>query len=155
MRVHLDVSGFYDWVPVPEGIEVTPADVRAGLAKEMADGMWRMRVERNRDSTHAMGIPEAAVCDRLAALEANGEDSSRQDVVADLSKHSLKQHLKKRHMRTLTIEDDGPSEAAMALALASRGVTGPAADDALARYMAGKQGDALAAHLRTLLGIEQ
>jgi hypothetical protein len=154
MQIHLDVSGFYDWVPIPPGVTVTDDDKARGLVKEMHVGGWSMKVERKLDTQHAMGIPEYAVCDRLVGLALKGEDACREDVVAELAKHSMKQHVAKRHMKSLVVHDEGPQADVMKAALRNRGVDGSRADAILAGYAEGLSGDALAKYLSVILKIQ-
>ena len=136
MRIHAELSGYFDWVPCPAGTAITEEDVNALRVKQMTDSTWHMKVEMPDATTHDCGIPEAAICQRLAALEKIGKPSSRDEVVVELLRSSFRHHFASKHLQKIIVLDDGPDEAAFKAALATEGVEGEAAiAAALERYV--------------------
>lgn len=133
MRINIDVSGYYDWVPVPPGTKVTEDDVAALRAKKMTDDAWHMRVTMNTSTHHDVGIHEESICQRMAALEKLGRGESREQVVAGMLQSSLRHHLSPSHMTKINVHDDGPIEETFRSALIAAGVEDSA--DAIVRYL--------------------
>lgn len=61
MRIVIDVSKFYDWLPVPEDTEVTHKDINSRRVKPALGGGWLMRVEVNQATYTEVGIGEDAI----------------------------------------------------------------------------------------------
>lgn len=136
MRIHAELSGYFDWVPCPPGTKITDEDVNALRVKQMTDSTWHMKVEMPDATTHDCGVPEAAICQRLAALEKIGKPSSRDEVVVELLRSSFKHHFSPKHLQNIIVLDDGPDQEAYAAALAAAGVEGDAViADAMERYL--------------------
>ena len=134
MRITAEVCGHYDWTPCPPGTEITEADVRALRVKQMTDGSWHMKVECVRDTQHDTGIHEMTVCNRLAALEKLGRPSTREAVVVEELRESMRHHIHPKHVVSVSVHDDGPNEDLYRIALSGQGITGAEADKAVATY---------------------
>lgn len=122
MLVHCDVSGFYDWVPVPEDVEITDEDKASGAVKLMQDDEWYARVAFDKETHHDANIPEEAICRRLAALEFLGKRSSREEAVVEILRSSFEYHLDLEHLVKISVTDSGADPALYEKVLIEYGV---------------------------------
>jgi hypothetical protein len=87
MRVVAHLKAFYDQVPVPEGTEVTKADIAAGRARMKRDGSgWTMRVKKTVDTHNLTALPELEIVKHaisLAMPKRGAQLLTRKQVVAD------------------------------------------------------------------------
>ena len=138
MRISVDINGYYDWVPVTPGTQITEADVAALKVKKMTDEKWHMRATvvcpSDAPSHHDVGLHEAMICQRLAALEKLGRPETREQVAAFMLQESFRHHLAPQHMIKINVHDDGPDVDAYRAALAEQGIVEGAQDEAVARY---------------------
>lgn len=129
MRIHCDISGYYDWVPVPDGVKVTEEDEKALRVKLMADGKWHMKVTRKvgeiaPDKRHFdAGIPETMIAEQVAIRYTLGKDETREEFVAMHLKHLLPHHLHRSHLVKIEVHDDGPALEMFRAELEKAGVT--------------------------------
>lgn len=135
MRISVDVCGYYDWVPVPPGTEITEEDVSSLRVKKMTDEKWHMRVTMQKETHHDVGLHEDAICQRMAALEKMGRGESREQVIAEMLKLSFRHHLAPSHLIKINVDEDGPNEAAFRAALTEAGVLEQ--EEAMAHYLDG------------------
>lgn len=144
MRVHVEISGYYDWEPAPENMVVTQEDVNALKVKQMADGEWHIRVTKDVDHLrpehryHDVGIHEEMLCQRLAALEFLGREPSRREVIAEILRDNFRHHLHRSHLVKINLHEDGPQPELYKACLLAAGVK--QVDEALDRYMDTSEG---------------
>jgi hypothetical protein len=136
MRISFSIRAYYDWFEAPKGTEITEEDVTAGLAKEMSDGKWYLRVEKQAEphQHHDVGLHEAAIADRMAGLVACGKPASRGKVALELLSHSTQHHLEDEHITGVEVHDDGPDPELYRAALVERGVAEARLDKLVAGY---------------------
>lgn len=127
MRIHAKVCGYYDWTPCPPGTEITDADIKALRVKQMTDTTWHMKVCVDANTTHDAGVPEDAICRRLATFEKLGRPTSREEAVVELLRKTFEHHLDIKHIVDIEVEDDGPNADLYATFLEAAGVTDPEA----------------------------
>lgn len=125
MRIHASVTGYYDWAPVPPGTDIHEDDLTALRVKQMSDDKWHMRIQVDRETDHAVGIPEEAICRRLAALEKLGRRPSREDAIVETLRKTWDHHFDLEHLVEIDVQDDGPDADIYAEQLAAAGVTDP------------------------------
>jgi hypothetical protein len=137
MRVTFGVSGFYDWEPADKhpGVQITEADVRGLRAKQLVNGGWHVRVEKELETHHEVGIPELQVCAHLAGQVLAGKDVTREEVICYLLRESNKHHIARRHVTSMTIHDDGPDPELMAQVMSRAGLEGVPAERAMRDYV--------------------
>jgi hypothetical protein len=140
MRITVDISGYYDWVPVPPGTQITHGDVESLRVKKMTDESWHMKIAMKCDTEtpqhHDVGVHEEAICKRMAALEKLGRPETREQVASFELQGSFRHHLSPSHMLKINVHDDGPNEEMYKRALEEAGVTDPkAVADAMERYL--------------------
>lgn len=134
MRIHAEISGYFDWAPCPPGTQITSDDAAGLRVKQMTDGTWHMRVDCATETTHDVGVHEEAICRRLVALEKLGRPSSRDAVVAEILRESFRHHLDTKHLVKINVIDDGADLVAFDALLAESEIVGPAAVAARDRY---------------------
>lgn len=109
MRVIIHQSRYYDWEPLPPGVVPTAEDRAALRVKPMADGSWRMRVEREQETHTVIGIPDSAL-EALAASAANPSSDyhgfSRPQLVAVAIQKSMRHHGHVDHWGRIEVEDE-------------------------------------------------
>ena len=138
MLIHSSVCSYYDWAPVPEGTQITEADVTALRVKQMTNDSWHMRVDVERDTHNDANIPELAICDRMASLELLGRPQSREATVAEIMTGVYRHHLSPKHIESISVHDSGPDRDLYVAELARQGITDPdRVDAALAEYLDG------------------
>jgi len=121
MRVHVELSHFYDQSPVPPDVKVTAADLAAGRVKVGRDGRYTMRVVREtfiKPKHECMvTVAERDVVNKLVHAylpppQGTGTKITRKEAVARLlAEHVMPEHAHPKHMLGFTVEDDGPDEA--------------------------------------------
>ena len=138
MRISFDVCGFYDWEHADKhpGVEIKPSDVKALRAKQLHDGKWAIRVEKQLDTHHDVMIPELSVCLFMTQQAAHaGKELTREDAVCHFLRESNKHHITRKHVKGVSVHDDGPNADLMKAVLASEGIDGAVADGVMERYL--------------------
>lgn len=145
MLIHFAVSGYLDWEPAEKypGVVITEADVRGLRAKQLTNGGWHLRVEKEahiRDAEgklahyHDTNIPELTICMHLAAQAAVGSELTREDCVVHFLRQSSKHHVLRKHVQDVMIHDDGPSKDLMQQCIELHHLDEKAAAAAMERY---------------------
>lgn len=116
MHIVVHVNKFYDWLPVPDGTDVTEADVKAGRVKPGVNGGWTMKVPREKDSHTDVLMPEHAVIQTIIQAYCEngrcGNILTRKEAVArHLGVGVMPHHAHPKWMKNIEVEDDGPDEA--------------------------------------------
>lgn len=135
MRITIEVSGFYDWAPVPPGTAITEEDVKDLKVKKMADGSWNMKISEERETEHYVGMHEQSICAYMAAKEKNGVEISREEAIAFFLREATKLQLAPSHMKKIFVDDGAPNEEIYRQALTNAGVSEPVFSAALERYL--------------------
>lgn len=159
MRIVVHVSKYYDWEPLPAGVEPTESDVRALRVKPALDGRWLMRVTRAAETHTTVLLPEheivkSAIADKVR----NGETLTRHEVVARyLASRVMPHHAHRSWFTRIEVEDDGPS-AELHAEHAQRHVDAGHIEmedvaDMLGAYMVPKTPTELAEHLHAHFGV--
>lgn len=113
MRISIDVSGHYDWVPLPaDASEPTEADVKALLVKPHHAGGWLMKVKVDRDTHTDISIPESQIADLMEHHERQGAPKRRSAVVAWLLEEKvMPHHAHVDHFVKVHVQDEPEVEA--------------------------------------------
>lgn len=83
MHIIVDLKGYYDWVPQPEGEAApTEADLLALRYKSSQDGKFLKKVSLAGDTHTEIRMPEAEIQDCLAHYERVGMGKTRAKLVA-------------------------------------------------------------------------
>lgn len=118
MRICVHVSQFYDWEPVPDGVEVKPIDVQQKRVKPAAGGGWLMRVKKvaqgddgtPRDTHTDVQMPEREIVATIVQdMVRDKVARSRSEAVClQMSRHVMPNHAHKNWMKAVELDDDGP-----------------------------------------------
>lgn len=108
MKIVVDVSGYYEWEPVPPDVKVTDADVRARTVKPMQGGGYLMRVPRDQATQVEAHVGEDRVWAMIEQVYIrSGRIITRKEAAATfLNDYVMPQHAHRRHVRSFTVEDD-------------------------------------------------
>lgn len=120
MIVTWDVCGFIDWEDAKKlGVTVTEDDVKYGRAKPLMNGSYGVKVVKTADTHHQQAIPELVLCMMIAQRAAAGKLTTREEAIGErIREQTFREHLQKKHVRSVHVHDDGPNEALMKWALA-------------------------------------
>jgi hypothetical protein len=120
MRVHVELSHYFDQVPVPSDVEVTQKDLDSGRVKVSRSGGHMMRVTREAHIAPkheaAIVIGEGDIINKLVAISlppprGRSQKVPRKEAVASLiAEHVMQDICAPKHIRAFTVEDDGPDE---------------------------------------------
>jgi hypothetical protein len=117
MRIVLHHSKFYDDVPVPADVKVTPADIAAGKVKPAANGGFTMRVTREiPEGTHSqINLPEYEIAAKVIEekVRRNTTVTRKQAVALYLTEYSLPLHAHRSWLTKVEVHDDGADPAAL------------------------------------------
>ncbi|HLY33908.1 MAG TPA: hypothetical protein VKQ07_05200 [Jatrophihabitantaceae bacterium] len=117
MRVVVHLSRFYDWVPVPPDVLVTPQDLASGLAMPGREpGTFRMRVEKPGPTYREMHIGEhtilGKILDEKLDVRRSGTVQTRKQAVAHIVGLLLDDgrvaHAQWSWITGIDVHDDGP-----------------------------------------------
>ena len=122
MIIVLHHSKFYDDVPVPSDVKVTPQDIASGKVKPSANGGWTMRVTREiAGGTHTtIALPEHEIAAKVIEekLKRNSVVSRKQAVALYLREYTLPAHTQASWLTDIKTHDDGPDEGVLRAHLA-------------------------------------
>jgi hypothetical protein len=117
MRIVIHHTEFYDWEPVPDDVQVTDADIRAGKVKPLARGAgWLMKVTKEiAGGTHTqLNLPEEQILAKIVHDKTRPEGGrilSRKEAVALFVAENILPHQAPRKSLTkFEVHDDGPDE---------------------------------------------
>lgn len=110
MRIFVYVNKFYDWDPLPEGIEPTAQDIKSNRVKPALGGGWLMRVSKVAETYTDIQLPELQLVNLLL------QDAFKEGVFHDRSEaagHWLARHIAQHHFHRswitkIEVMDDGP-----------------------------------------------
>lgn len=120
MIITWDVCGFYDWEDARKlGVTVTEDDVKYGRAKPLMSGSYGVKIVKEMDTHHQQCIPELVLCMMIAQRAAAGKLTTRDEAVGErIREQTFREHIAKKHVKSVHVHDDGPDEALMKWALA-------------------------------------
>lgn len=112
MIVIVHVKSYYDWEPVPTGVQVTEADKKAKRVKPAANGAWLMRVQKDTNTHTHVALPEAQlIAGIIRDMIHEKIIRTRVEGVANyLSKYVMPHHAHPKWMRDFEISDDRADE---------------------------------------------
>ncbi len=114
MRIIIDTTHYYEWVPVPEGVEVTDKDIADKVVKRGHHDEWLMRITLPADggtTHHDIAIPESQFDAYKTPNRENTHKMSRPQVVARHLTNAVLPNLgEQEHITGITVEDDPESE---------------------------------------------
>lgn len=115
MRIVVQVSGYYDWEPIPADVKVTKADIDSQRVRPAAGGWYTMRVPKTKDTATEIHIPEKQLIAKMVyAYCENGKCGTiltRAEAVAQfLATHVAPQHFHRKWVKSFEVHDDGPDE---------------------------------------------
>jgi hypothetical protein len=120
MRVHVELSHFYDRVPVPPDVKVTDADLASGRVIVGRDGGRLMKITREAfiKPKHEcfVALSERDIVNKIVHAylpppQGTGTKIDRKEAVARiLAEHVMPDQAHPKHMLGFTVEDDGPDE---------------------------------------------
>ena len=136
MHLTIALRGFYDWIPVPEGVEISEDDQKSGRIKADVAGKWLMRVPCKAETHMDVGIHEATVISQVAMRAKVGRPISRLAFVGEhLRNDVIPQHAHRSHLGQVEVQDDGPNVPAFKAEMDRIGFTSEAQrDEAMADY---------------------
>jgi hypothetical protein len=112
MRVDVTLAKFYDWLPPPEDVDVTRADLASGRVRPAANGGYVMRVIRQGPSPMTMFLPEDESIGKIIHERCRPEGgrvlTRKQCIAFWLSEHVLPLHGKREWITKIELDDDGP-----------------------------------------------
>jgi hypothetical protein len=115
MRIVLTHSKFYDWVPVPSDVTVTPGDVASGKVKQGASGRFLTRVTKDLETHTQVNLPEHQIVAKIIddkTRPSGGRTLSRKEAAAMyLAEHVVPNHAPRPSLTGVDVHDDGPDEA--------------------------------------------
>lgn len=128
MHVHIRLSKFYDWDPIPKGVVVTEQDIAAGKVMPGRDGAYRMRVVKipvGGMTKRTCHISEGTLVEKIIEEKSDvrkkaGRTLTRHEAVAHLIADQLLEGAAEWDwILGFDVEvDDGPSEELMRAKLA-------------------------------------
>jgi hypothetical protein len=129
MRVTVHLNKFYDWVPVPDDVKVTDADIKAEKVKPSGGGGYLMRVPKVGDTHTTVTMPEEQVIAKIIHDKTRPEGgrtlTRKQAVAFYLSEHVMPQQAHRTWITKVEVHDpDGPDEAMMRAMLAPHVASG-------------------------------
>lgn len=115
MRVIVNVSKYYDWVPVPPDVKVTEADVKAGRVRPAANSTgYLMRVTKTGDTHTMCSVAESTIIALIiheAMPQQGNQQISRKEAVGLLmARNIMPYHAHRSFMKSFEVDDDGPDE---------------------------------------------
>ena len=119
MRIVTHLSGFLDWVDVPDDVEVTLADIQSGKVMPApnwtaARPKWRAKVERKMDTINTSGIAEEDIIQAIiGAYTEKGKCRrimTRHEAVEQFMRGRCGDNFAQTHMKHVEVYDDGPDE---------------------------------------------
>jgi hypothetical protein len=118
MRVHLYLSKFYNWDPVPHDVVVSPDDIASGKVMPDRNGGYRARVVKipPGGTVRTCQITEAAIVSKIihekTDIRRAGRTFTRKEAVAHfIMDHLLEGEAEWGWITKIEVEDDGPNEA--------------------------------------------
>ncbi len=126
MQIVVHVSGFYNWLPVPTGVEVTEADKLAKRVKPDASGGWLMRVPQKNDSHTDIRLPESQLIAQIVSSHVRDHETLTRAQAAShyVLRHVLPHHAHKAWAKRAEVHDSGPDEALLRSVIAEHVVAG-------------------------------
>jgi hypothetical protein len=113
MRILIHVKKFYDWEPLPDGVEPTEQDIKATRVKPAADGRWLMRVPQDRASYTEIQLPESELI-ALIMQDAvkEGIFLNRAEAAGNwIGRHIASHHFHRTWVTKIEVVDEGPVRA--------------------------------------------
>jgi len=117
MRIHMPVSSYYEWKPVPPDVDVSPEDIASGRVKPAMDrpGAWNMRVTVQADTHVDVMISEEQIIKRIVdqAMPQQGYRAltRRQAVEHEVAVIHMPVNAHHESVKNVEVHDDGPDEA--------------------------------------------
>lgn len=164
MRIVVHVSGYYDWEPLPDGVEVTDADIKARRVKPATSGTgggWLMRVAKKGETHTEVCLPEEELIALLLqdAIRERQIQTRSEGVAKYLARHVMPHHAHRTWMDDFEVQDDGSNEAHFAKLIdehVAAGTLEPEDKDAmLAAYREPVQAGHHEAHLQNHFGAKK
>lgn len=117
MHVTITVSGYVDWVPVPEGTALTDVDYATKRVKKHGDDKPYMRTrmaarppkEGEPDHHHDISPSEISIARRFASLVMLGRQKSRAQVMGEIVQSSCELHLEPDHYERFEVHHAAPN----------------------------------------------
>jgi hypothetical protein len=111
MRVNVNVSRYYDWVPVPPDVTVTEADVKAGRVRPAANKTgFLMRVTKTGDTHTTCSLSEgtiiALIIHEAMPQQGNQQISRKEAVGLLLARNIMPHHAHRSFMTSFEAHDD-------------------------------------------------
>lgn len=112
MIITLKVHKFYDWVKVPEDVEVKESDIRSKKVKEDISGGYLMRVDREKDTETTVTPPEDQIIQMIIqSLVRDKLPLSRSQATAQLlARVSMPENAHTSWIEDIHVHDDGPEK---------------------------------------------
>ena len=137
MQITIHINNYYDWEPLPAGVEVTSEDISAKRVKTSTatnpDGspVWLMRVSREGDTTTSVSLPESQI--QALIIEAAIRDKrvvGRAEAAAlYLGRHVMDHHAHRKWMRSFEVASGEPEPDAFLLSVARHVAAGNISPD--------------------------
>jgi hypothetical protein len=116
--MHLTVHStkFYDWIPVPENVKVTDADVKSEKVKPSGDGGWLMKVTKAPPggTWTSVRMVEGQIIAKIIhdkTRPEGGRTLTRAQALAFyLSENVMPHHAHRSWITKVELHDDGPDE---------------------------------------------
>lgn len=127
MHVVAHLSKFYDWVPVPEDVKVTPADIAAERVRPAANGGYRMRVTKKGPTYLTVHLSEEQICAKIIHEKCRPEGgrvlTRKQAIAFYVGENHLPIHAKREWITKIEVDDDGPEPELLASMLKPHAVS--------------------------------
>jgi hypothetical protein len=127
MHVVAYLSKFYDWVPVPDDVKVTPADIAAERVRPAANGGYRMRVTKKAPTYMTVHLSEAQICAKIIHEKTRPEGgrvlTRNQAIAFYVGENHLPIHAKREWITKIEVDDDGPEPELLAAMLKPHAVS--------------------------------
>jgi hypothetical protein len=121
MIIVLHHSKFYDDVPVPSDVKVTPQDISSGKVKPSANGGWTMRTTREvkEGTITTVALPEHEIAAKVIEekLRRGSTVNRKQAVALYLREYTLPAHAHPSWLTNIEMHDSGPDEQVLRAAL--------------------------------------
>lgn len=115
MRIVVHHKKVYDWVPVPDDVIVTKADIAAEKVKPSGSGGYLMKVTKSEPTHTVILLPEEQVIAKIIHEKTRPEGgrtlTRKQAVSFYLSENIMPNHAHRSWVTKIEVEnDDGPNE---------------------------------------------
>lgn len=141
MHIIVHVAGYYDWEPLPPGVQATEEDVKAKRVKPGLNGAVLMRVPRKGTTHTTVALPEQELGALIVAdMIRDRVVRTRADAVAHyLARLVMPHHAHPKWIRDFEVSDDGADESAfralVATHVAAGNIEAEDVEDMVAAYL--------------------